>query len=84
MIKLLPTPQYIQLLQDCHAYLREAEVRTPDGSRPVDRDALAMRLSNFLNQVNTHSNDCWSWGPQHYMCAYRRVKELEDARTNQP
>lgn len=29
----------------------------------------------------THSDACWSWGPKHYECAVRRVKELQKKPT---
>ena len=27
--------------------------------------------------VGTHSPECWSFGPRHYECAIRHIKELE-------
>jgi hypothetical protein len=27
--------------------------------------------------IGTHGPDCWSYGPRHYECALRRIKELE-------
>jgi hypothetical protein len=27
--------------------------------------------------IGTHSPECWSFGPRHYECAIRRIKELE-------
>jgi hypothetical protein len=27
--------------------------------------------------IGTHNPECWSYGPRHYECALRRIKELE-------
>jgi len=27
--------------------------------------------------IGTHGNECWSYGPKHYECALRKIKELE-------
>jgi hypothetical protein len=27
--------------------------------------------------IGTHSPECWTFGPRHYECAIRRIKELE-------
>ena len=70
--------KHIILLERCHAFLRGTEERTEGGCAPIDRDKLAREISDYLNQINTHSPGCWSWGPQHYMCAYQRIKELEE------
>ena len=32
---------------------------------------------NWLSRVGTHSEGCWQWGPTHYQCAIRHIKELE-------
>ena len=69
--------KHIILLERCHAYFRGADERTISGAQPIDKDKLAKEVNDYLNQINTHSPDCWSWGPQHYMCAYERIKQLE-------
>lgn len=69
--------KHITLLQRCHAYFRGIQERTPDGVQPIDADKLAKEINDYINQINTHADGCWSWGPQHYMCAYERIKELE-------
>lgn len=28
--------------------------------------------------ATTHGWGCWSWGPEHYMCAVKKIKEMED------
>ena len=33
--------------------------------------------ANRVQRIGTHSPDCWKWGPQHFECALRRIKELE-------
>jgi Uri superfamily endonuclease len=32
---------------------------------------------NWLSRVGTHSDGCWQWGPGHYQCALRHIKECE-------
>ena len=32
---------------------------------------------NWLERVGTHSDGCWQWGPGHYQCAIRHIKDLE-------
>ena len=32
---------------------------------------------NWLSRVGTHSEGCWQWGPGHYQCAIRHIKDLE-------
>ena len=32
---------------------------------------------NWLSRVGTHSEGCWQWGPGHYQCAVRHIKDLE-------
>jgi hypothetical protein len=29
--------------------------------------------------IGTHGPDCWSYGPRHYECALRHIKELKGA-----
>lgn len=80
MRHLLPTPKHVELLELCHGYLRGAQILTTDGPKDIDKDELARQINLYLNHnVMTHGHDCWSWGPTHYMCAYRKIKELEDA-----
>ena len=69
--------KHINLLERCHAYFRGVQERTPGGVQPIDKDKLAKEVDDYLNQINSHTHDCWSWGPQHYMCAYERIKQLE-------
>ncbi len=30
----------------------------------------------MTDRQTTHADDCWSWGPTHYECAVRKIKEL--------
>jgi hypothetical protein len=69
--------KHIVLLERCHAYFRGVQERTPDGLKSIDKDLLAKEINDYLNHVQTHAEGCWSWGPEHYMCAYERIKELE-------
>ena len=40
------------------------------------RKALYYEANRF-QRIGTHSPDCWKWGPQHFECALRHIKELE-------
>ena len=31
------------------------------------------------NHIGTHGPECYTYGPRHYECALRRIKELERA-----
>ena len=42
-----------ELLKLCHAYLRGAEINTPAGSRPIDKDELARLINLYLNDQST-------------------------------
>ena len=39
-----------KLLTLCHAYLRGAEINTPEACEPIDRDTLARLINLYLNQ----------------------------------
>lgn len=30
----------------------------------------------MADRQRTHSHDCWSWGPEHYKCAIRKIETL--------
>lgn len=70
--------RHITLLMRCHELLRKAETVTPDGRATPDADKLAKDINNYMNHISSHTHDCWAWGPEHYMCAYERVKELQE------
>jgi len=83
MRRLLPTPKHVELLELAHGLIRGQKVWTADGLAPIDSDVLAKRINDYLNQeVNAHGHDCWSWGPTHYMCAYREIKLLQKDASN--
>jgi len=42
-----------ELLKLCHAYLRGAEINTPSGCKPIDRDELARLINLYLNTEKT-------------------------------
>jgi hypothetical protein len=69
---------HITLLMRCHELLRRVDTVTPEGRTTPDGDRLAKDINNYLNHISSHTHDCWSWGPEHYMCAYERVKQLEE------
>lgn len=37
------------------------------------RKALHYEANRF-SRIGTHAPDCWKWGPQHYECALRYIK----------
>lgn len=69
--------KHIELLQRCHDVLRRVDTVTPEGRVSPDGDRLAKDINDFLNHVSSHAHGCWSWGPEHYMCAYNHIKRLE-------
>ena len=40
------------------------------------RKALYYEANRF-QRIGTHAPDCWKWGPTHFECALRHIKELE-------
>lgn len=56
-------------------------------SPPIEdeKDAEIARLrkalyyeANRFSRIGTHAPDCWKWGPQHYECAIRHIKEMTE------
>jgi hypothetical protein len=70
--------KHLTLLMRCHHLLRRVDTVTPDGHVTPDGDRLAKDINDYINHVGSHAPGCWSWGPEHYMCAYERVKELQE------
>ena len=33
---------------------------------------------NRFQRIGTHASDCWKWGPNHYECALRHIKAIEE------
>lgn len=49
----------------------------------IDRLRTALRYeANRFSRIGTHAPDCWKWGPQHYECALRKIKEIKDKVEN--
>lgn len=42
----------------------------------IERLRTALRYeANRFSRIGTHGPDCWKWGPSHYECALRHIKE---------
>ena len=41
------------------------------------RKALYYEANRF-QRIGTHAPDCWKWGPQHFECAIRHIKEMTE------
>jgi len=67
----------MRAIELCHAYLIGATIHTPDGNRSPTKEEVIKAIMDELNQVSTHAEGCWSWGPSHYMCAYRKCTESD-------
>lgn len=49
----------------------------------IERLQTALRYEeNRFSRIGTHAPDCHKWGPGHYECALRKIKELEDSTEN--
>ena len=49
----------------------------------IERLRTALRYeANRFSRIGTHAPDCWKWGPQHYECALRKIKEIKDKVEN--
>lgn len=42
-----------------------------------DTNDLIAVLCAALGKQNTHAENCWSWGPAHYMCACRELAKAK-------
>lgn len=48
-----------------------------DKDKEIERLRKALHYeANRFSRIGTHAPDCWKWGPQHYECALRKVKEM--------
>lgn len=70
--------KHLTLLMRCHELLRRVDTVTPEGRVTQDGDRLAKDINDYINSVGSHAPGCWAWGPEHYVCAYERVKELQE------
>ena len=45
----------------------------------VERLTQALQYEQHrAERIGTHGWGCWSWGPQHYECALRKIRALQD------
>lgn len=54
-----------------------------DGEKDAEIARLRKALyyeENRFQRIGTHASDCWKWGPNHYECALRKIKELEEQK----
>lgn len=57
----------------------EAALAQPEQEalQEVERLRAALRYEeNRFSRIGTHGPDCWKWGPGHYECALRHIKEI--------
>lgn len=46
-----------------------------DKDKEIERLRKALHYeANRFSRIGTHAPDCWKWGPQHYECALRHIK----------
>ena len=66
----------VSALHLAHAYLIGATIHTPEGNRSPTKEEVIEAIQSELNVL--HGYGCWSWGPGHYMCAYKKIKDLSE------
>jgi len=60
-----------------HADVDDALDAIKDAAKEIERLTAALRYEQHrLERIGTHFDGCWSWGPQHYECALRKIAEL--------
>lgn len=59
--------------------LREALDTSIEPSEPPGLlQAHAQQCRKLIREpLLSHAQGCWAWGPAHYLCALRRIRELE-------
>lgn len=57
--------------------------RVQEQEAEIERLRKALHYeANRFSRIGTHAPDCWKWGPQHYECALRKIKEIKDTVEN--
>jgi len=71
--------------RDLEEYCNALESVTTDNDKDKEIERLRKAIyyeANRFQRIGTHSPDCWKWGPQHYECALRHIKEQTENWSN--
>jgi hypothetical protein len=64
---------------EAYCDMLEAAATKPDKDAEIERLRKALYYEeNRFQRIGTHAPDCWKWGPQHYECALRKIKEMAE------